>query len=168
MSFISDQLIEQLLQALRSQYQISPVADGSCLRAVGSFHRSVERRLGQQIRLWTRDTTRLLYLTHIPELDFQSLADCRQLALETGTSKLETIPGHICTDDISLVILCDRAQPDALDALIRSKLPVSHRRALPNSLSFSVAALDLSTGEVVCNRAGRAMKKLFPSAGSQS
>ena len=55
--------------------------------------------------------------------------------------------------------LYDSAQPDALERLKKLKKRREFKLSLHGWMEFRIAAVDLSTGEITVNRAGKALAK---------
>lgn len=159
MSLSREALQAALLQSYEAYFDITPVDDGTPLAAFCAFHSLSEKYvLTKKAKLWAAENNEYLYLFSLPELTMDSLAWCRDHALEQGMAQIHPHAEHMCSV-ITAVILCDKAQPDALELLERYKKSVSFKLSLHGWMEYRIAAVDLSTGEVFANRKGKETKK---------
>lgn len=92
------------------------------------------------------------------ELNETALEDvCRQ-TLELGTPLVKPHAQHMYTY-LTALVLCDQADKQALGALIKKKHRREFKLSLHGWMEFRIAAVDLSTGEITTNRAGKAFGK---------
>ena len=154
-----EQLTQALLNSYEAYYDIARVDDGSPLLATCDFHSTSERYvLVKRAKLWAAETNEYVFLFHVPELTMDSLAACRDLALEQGMKKIRPHSEHMYSH-ITAILLCDTAQPDALELLERYKKSASFKLSLHGWMEYRIAAVDLSTAEVFVNRKGKDVKK---------
>ena len=78
--------------------------------------------------------------------------------LEDGMPRIRPHSQHMCTY-LSAVVLCDQADPDALAQLQKLKKHRDFKLSLHGWMEFRIAAVDLSTGEITTNRAGKPFGK---------
>ncbi len=158
-SLTCEQLTQALLNSYEAYYDITRVDDGSPLLATCDFHSTSERYvLVKRAKLWAAETNEYVFLFHVPELTMDSLALCRDLALEQGMKKIHPHPEHMYSH-ITAILLCDTAQPDALELLERYKKSANFKLSLHGWMEYRIAAVDLSTGEVFANRKGKEVKQ---------
>lgn len=161
MSLTHEQMTHALLNAYEAYYDITRVDDGSALVATCDFHQTDERYvLVKRAKLWSAQTHEYMFIFHVPELTMDSLAQCREFALTKGMEKIHPHPEHMCSY-ITAILLCDKAQPDALELLERYKKSVSFKLSLHGWMEYRIAAVDLSTAEVFANRKGKEIKKFL-------
>lgn len=159
MPLTRDELTQALLNSYETYYDIARVDDGSPLVATCDFHSTSERYvLVKRAKLWAAETNEYVFLFHVSELDMDSLAVCRDLALEQGMEKIHPHSEHMYSH-ITAILLCNCAQPDALELLERYKKSVSFKLSLHGWMEYRIAAVDLSTAEVFTNRKGKDLKK---------
>lgn len=159
MSLTHEELTQALLNSYEAYYDIARVDDGSPLVATCDFHSTSERYvLTKKAKLWAAETNEYVFLFHVPELNMDSLAVCRDLALEQGMEKIHPHPEHMYSH-ITAILLCDSVQPDALELLERYKKSANFKLSLHGWMEYRIAAVDLSTAEVFTNRKGKELKK---------
>ena len=159
MSLTHEELTQALLNSYEAYYDIARVNDDSPLVATCDFHSTSEQYvLVKRAKLWAAETNEYVFVFHVPELNMDSLARCRDLALEQGMKKIHPHPEHMYSY-ITAVLLCDGVQPDAPEQLERYKKSVSFKLSLHGWMEYRIAAVDLSTAEVFVNRKGKDVKK---------
>lgn len=159
MPLTHEELTNALLRSYEAYYDIERVDDGSLLTATCDFHSTSERYvLVKRAKLWAAETNEYVFLFHVNELTMDSLAQCRDLALNRGMEKIHPHSEHMYSY-ITAIILCDKAQPDALELLERYRKSASFKLSLHGWMEYRIAAVDLSTGEVFANRKGKEVKQ---------
>lgn len=159
MSLTHEELLQALLRSYEAYYDTARVDDGAPLLATCDFHSTSERYvLTKKAKLWAAETNEYVFLFHVNELTMDSFARCRDLALERGMEKIHPHPEHMYSH-ITAILLCDTAQPDALELLERYKKSASFKLSLHGWMEYRIAAVDLSTAEVFTNRKGKELKK---------
>ena len=78
--------------------------------------------------------------------------------LEDGEPRVHPHIQHMYTY-LTAVTLYDSAEPQALAKLRKLKKRREYKLSLHGWMEFRIAAVDLSTGEITVNRAGRAIQK---------
>ena len=158
-SLTHEELLQALLNSYEAYYDIARVDDGAPLLATCDFHSTSERYvLTKKAKLWAAETNEYVFVFHVNELTMDSFAQCRDLALERGMEKIHPHSEHMYSH-ITAILLCDAAQPDALELLERYKKSVSFKLSLHGWMEYRIAAVDLSTAEVFTNRKGKELKK---------
>ena len=152
-------LEERLLTIFSTHYGIERGSDDSALKACCAFHsRDSQYVLSKKAELWAAEHHEYLYLYSVSELDETALEDvCRQ-TLELGTPLVKPHAQHMYTY-LTALVLCDQADKQALGALVKKKHRREFKLSLHGWMEFRIAAVDLSTGEITTNRAGRAFGK---------
>lgn len=159
MSLTREELTRALLNSYEAYYDIAHVDNGSPLVATCDFHSTSERYvLVKRAKLWAAETNEYVFVFHVDELTMDSLARCRDLALEQGMEKIHPHPEHMYSY-ITAILLCNAAQPDALELLERYKKSANFKLSLHGWMEYRIAAVDLSTAEVFTNRKGKELKK---------
>lgn len=158
MSSAHEELLLRLANCCCPLHAVSPVPDAAPLQFQGWGHRDAARYLfTPKIPLWTDRYSEYVCAFHVEELNFDTLAQCHSAALESGMARFDPAAKHSSTL-ITAVILCDTAQADALEALVRFKKHCGHPLTFSAKLNYRLAAVDCSCGEVVCNRRARKLK----------
>lgn len=115
-----------------------------------------------KLTLWNTHVSEYIYIFYVPELNFDTLAQCHRHALDAGMSHFDPAVRHRHTH-ITAVILCDRGQTDAMDALVPFKKRMGSVFSPKARLTYRLAAMDLSNREVSCNRRARKLRAALES-----
>ncbi|MEY8417915.1 hypothetical protein AALA83_01380 [Oscillospiraceae bacterium 44-5] len=159
MSQRSEQVLEELKSAYAAYYDVEGVHDGSALKALCSYHtRDSQYVLVKKAELWAAENHEYLYLWDAEELDGAMVEEIFQRTLADGEPRVHPHSQHMYTY-LTAVALYSSAQPDALAQLKKLKKRREYKLSLHGWMEFRIAAVDLSTGELTVNRAGRALAK---------
>ena len=152
-------LEQRLLKAFSSQYDIAPITDGSSLKAACAFHsRDSQYVLSKKVELWAAEHHEYLYLFSLPRLEEGAVEEIVSQTLELGSPLVKPHAQHMYTY-LTALVLCDRADGQALRVLEKKKHRREFKLSLHGWMEFRIAAVDLSTGEITTNRAGKAFGK---------
>lgn len=155
MSVDYEELLRRLAGVFCPLHSLSPVSDAVPPQIQGRKHSSRARYLfTPKFTLWTTEYREHVCAFHVDELNFDTLAQCHASALETGMAAFDSTAKHNLTR-VSAVILCNTAQADALEALVRFKAHMGRPLSFRAKLDYCLAAVDLSSGQAVCNRRKR-------------
>lgn len=150
-------LEQNLMQAYTGYFDVSPVEDGTPLRAACAYHsRQSQYVLVKKAELWAAESHEYLYLFSLPRLDMQTLAQAIERTLELGLPQVHPHAQHMNTF-LTAVILCDETDSDTLVQLKKTKRHKDYKLSLHGWMEFRIAAVDLSTGEVSTNRSGSSL-----------
>lgn len=157
MSFDHEDLL-RLASCCCPHHDLTPVPDAVPPQVHGWHHSSTARCLfTPKIPLWTDQHGEYVCGFHVDELNFDTLAQCHTAALQAGMARFDPAAKHSRTR-ITALILCDTAQADALEALVRFKKCIGHPLTFSARLDYRLAAVDLSGAQVACNRRARKLK----------
>ena len=159
-------LLQQLLHACHPTISLTTPEEASDLRFFGAEHIRTPRYLiSKKHKLWTSKQHNYCCGFVVPELNFDSLAQCHMAALELGTARFDPAAKH-STTCITAVILCQTAQADALETLARFKKSAGRPLSPKARLEYRLIAVDSASGEMACNRRARkissALRTQFP------
>lgn len=158
MSFAHEELLLRLAGCCCPHLTPVPVSDANPLLAQGCEHRRAARYLfTPNLPLWNARYHGHVFAFHVGELNFDTLAQCHTIALDKGMAQFNPAAKHSATC-ITAVILCDTAQADALEALVRFKKRSGHPLTFAAKLDYRLVAVNLADGQVVCNRRARRFK----------
>lgn len=158
-SQLSERVAEGLKKAYAAYYDIEEIDDGTSLKALCAYHtRNSKYVLMKKAELWAAENHEYLYLWDAGELDCRAVDEIFRRTLADGEPRIKPHAQHMYTY-LTAVALCDSAQPDALAQLRRLKKRREYKLSLHGWMEFRIAAVDLSTGEITANRAGRALEK---------
>ncbi len=150
---------EYFLDDLSAYFNIYPDETESPLAARCEYHvRDEKYVLTRKAQLWAAESNEYLYLFSMPHLSMENMAACRQMALDDGMERIHPHSQHMYSY-ITAVFLYDTADEDALNELKRYKKSVSFKLSLHGWMEYRIAAVDVSTANIVSNRRGREVKK---------
>lgn len=166
MSLSLQHLSQAIMDACREAGSVYP-DDAPPLLAHSSRHQKRQRYfLTKKLPLWRAQRHAFTYLFRVPLLDFNSMAQCLDTALEQGTAQIKPGVEHRSWD-ICVILLCDRAQPDALERLEQYRHAASYRLGLLGRMQVQAVAVDGATGELTHNRGGKALSGFVASVMTQ-
>ena len=159
MSQRSEKAIEGLIKACAAYYDIEEIHDGTPLKALCAYHmRDSQYVLVKKAELWAAENHEYLYLWDAEQLDTALVEEMFRRTLADGEPRVRPHSQHMYTY-LTAVALYDSAQPDALERLKKLKKRREFKLSLHGWMEFRIAAVDLSTGEITANRAGKALAK---------
>ncbi len=156
-----EEQFEKLLKAYDYYYDITrdlQVGD-IVFPAMAEFHsRSEKYLLVRKAKIWGMEMNEYVYFLLADVLAPQQLAHVIELAREDGLSRIHPHSEHMYSH-VSLSVIAQQI-PDETEQLIRScRFHKNFRLSLHGWMEFRIAALDRSNGQVICNRAGRDVRK---------
>ena len=159
MSQLSEVVLEKLKRAYTAYYDVEEIDDGTALKARCDYHiRDSQYVLVKKAELWAAESHEYLYLWDAGELSAGGVEEIFSRTLADGEPRVRPHAQHMYTY-LTAVALCDSARPDALARLKKLKKRREFKLSLHGWMEFRIAAVDLSTGEITVNRAGRALVK---------
>ena len=159
MSQRSERVLEGLKKAYTTYFDIEEIDDGTALKARCDYHmRDSQYVLVKKAELWAAESHEYLYLWDAGRLDTAGVEEIFRRTLADGEPRVRPHAQHMYTY-LTAVALCDSARPDALARLKKLKKRREFKLSLHGWMEFRIAAVDLSTGELTVNRAGRALAK---------
>lgn len=159
MSQRSERVLEGLKKAYTTYFDIEEIDDGTALKARCDYHmRDSQYVLVKKAELWAAENHEYLYLWDAGRLDAAGVEEIFRRTLEDGEPRVKPHSQHMYTY-LTAVALYDSAQPDALTQLKKLKKRREFKLSLHGWMEFRIAAVDLSTGEITVNRAGKALAK---------
>ena len=159
MSQRSERVLEGLKKAYTTYFDIEEIDDGTALKARCDYHmRDSQYVLVKKAELWAAESHEYLYLWDAGRLDTAGVEEIFRRTLEDGEPRVKPHSQHMYTY-LTAVALCGSAQPEALAQLKKLKKRREFKLSLHGWMEFRIAAVDLSTGEITVNRAGKALAK---------
>jgi len=151
--------LERLKAAYTAYYDIEEIEDGTALKARCAYHtRDSQYVLVKKAELWAAESHEYLYLWDADRLDGALEEEIFRRTLADGEPRVEPHSQHMYTY-LTAMVLYDSADPSALDRLKKRKRHREYKLSLHGWMEFRIAAVELSTGEITANRAGRRMAK---------
>jgi hypothetical protein len=155
----SERVLEGLKKAYTTYFDIEEIDDGTALKARCDYHmRDSQYVLVKKAELWAAESHEYLYLWDAGCLDVPLTEEIFRRTLEDGEPRVKPHAQHMYTY-LTAVALYDSADPDALAQLKKLKKRREFKLSLHGWMEFRIAAVDLSTGEITVNRAGKALAK---------
>lgn len=154
---------ETMLAKLRDAYTVyfdeeALSGDMPHLAACYAFHSSNECFvLSKKAKLWSAETNEYVYVFSLPRLDARTYASCRELAREKGMSRVRPHIDHR-SSSITAVFICDSMDSDAAAELEKTRFHKDFLFSLHGWTDLRTAAVELTTGKVAVNRAGKELK----------
>ena len=159
MSQLSQTALSRLKEAYTAYYDIEERNDGTALKAICAYHnRASQYVLVKKAELWAAENHEYIYLWDAGHLDADLLEEIFRRTLADGEPRVKPHAQHMYTY-LTAVALYDSADPAALEQLKKLKKRREFKLSLHGWMEFRIAAVDLSTGEITVNRAGKSLKK---------
>ena len=159
MSQLSEVVLETLKRAYTAYYDVEEIDDGTALKARCDYHiRDSQYVLVKKAELWAAESHEYLYLWDAGELSAGGVEEIFSRTLADGEPRVRPHSQHMYTY-LTAVVLYESAGPSALERLKKLKKRREFKLSLHGWMEFRIAAVDLSTGEITVNRAGRALVK---------
>lgn len=114
--------------------------------------------LVKSAKLSESDSSERVFFYVSENLDMEKLLEIEETAWREGLSGFVPYFGHRNTD-VTLVIVSDRIEGDAFDAVRKIKHSKSYMMTLKGWSDFRLAALETSTMRATYNRLGKSLKK---------
>ena len=159
LSQLRQAVVKRLKDAYAAYYDITPVDDGTGLKALCAYHlRDSQYVLVKKAELWAAESHEYLYLWSLDRLEQPDVEGIFQRVLEDGEPRIKPHPQHMYTY-LTAVVLYDSADPQALAQLKKLKKRREYMLSLHGWMEFRIAAVDMSTGEITANRSGKILRK---------
>lgn len=159
MSVSRTRMLAKLRDAYTVYFDEAPVdAHTPGLAACYAFH-SVDECfvLSRKVKLWRAEINEFVYVFSLPELHADLYETCRGKALELGMAQIRPHLEHR-SSFITALFLCDSVSAEAAKAVQKTRGHKDFLFSLHGWMDFRAAALDLATGAVSVNRAGRELE----------
>ena len=159
MSQLSERVVQDLKKAYAAYFDVEEIDDGTALKALCSFHvRDSQYVLVKKAELWAAENHEYLYLWDAGELDEAAVEEIFRRTLADGEPRVRPHSQHMYTY-LTAVVVCGSVDRETLEQLKKLRKRREFRLSLHGWMEFRIAAVDLSTGEITVNRAGKAMVK---------
>lgn len=159
MSQLSEKVLNGLKQSYTAYFDVEDIDDGTALKARCGYHmRDSQYVLVKKAELWAAESHEYLYLWDAGCLDTGLTEEIFRRTLADGEPRVRPHSQHMYTY-LTAVVLYESAGPGALERLKKLKKRREFKLSLHGWMEFRIAAVDLSTGEITVNRAGKALAK---------
>lgn len=149
--------LDMLLGAYTRYFDIQHdvVAKDVPFAALAQYHsRSGKYILTKSAKIWSIEMNEYVYFALADHLDANKLDTLYQAARDAGLALIKPHSEHM-RSYVSLAIIADSIDEDAKKALRKIRFRKSFRLALHGWMEFRIAAIDLSSGEILSNPAGK-------------
>lgn len=149
-------MLAKLNDAYAVYFDVMPVDEETPHLAAGYAFHSVDECfvLSKKVKLWRAEINEFVYVFSVPELSADIFDLCRGKALELGMDRIRPHIEHR-SSFITVLFICDSVADEAARLVRRTRHHKDFLFSLHGWMDFRTAALDLSTGTVTVNAAGR-------------
>lgn len=152
------EMLEGLLKSFGGYYTVRRDGVAAPFVAEAEFHSHTEQYfLVKAAHIADIDSNEHVFFSSEEHLTAESLSGLDSRAWEEGLSRVRAGEGHRNTD-ISLIVLCDRADRDALKHARRLYRYKSYKWGFQGWSGYRVAVWEAEGGSVTCNRLGKNLK----------
>lgn len=160
-----DLYLERVLASYRRYYNIIPAAellsgaDGLLCRCDFDV-RSAQYILSKKHELWSADSHEYCYIFSLPSLTEEAYREAEHYVYEEGMKLIHPAKGQMCTT-LTLLIVSDSAEPEAVRLLKKCRLHKNFRFTLDGWMDFHTGLAVLGSGQTACNFGGHDNEKLL-------
>jgi len=155
--------LEKLLLAYQRYFDIKrdiTIGDDR-FDAFAEFHSTSEKYvLVKKAKLWSLENNEYAYFYLTDKLDLDGFQHIQKVALDAGMELVHPHSEHMYSF-VTLVILSDEIDEDAKEALQKLRFEKNFRLSLHGWMEFRIAAINFSSGEIISNRSGKAVRELL-------
>ena len=163
----ANEALERLLPSYIRYYDVIREDVEPPFAAEARFHSHGETYvLVKSARISEADSHEYVYFAVEESLDTERLLELDKTAWERGIAHVKPHNAHR-NSDVTLIILAEHIDPAAKAAIKKSKHYQSYRFTFQGWSSYRVIALETSSGDLVYNRLGQDLKKLFRNISNQ-
>jgi hypothetical protein len=155
-----DAVVERLKKSFQSCYDIYDLEEAAAPAVVRcEYYESFGHHvISKKAEVWSANGEEFLYLIKVDHLTAEIFESVRTRIYEDGMTRLHVGPGHMCSY-ITPVFLCESCDEDARRALKKTRIYKSFRFSLHGWMDFRVCVVEMGTGRIDCNRAGKSTAK---------
>lgn len=153
--------LNELLSAYTNYFDIQRdvTAQGVTFAALAQYHsRSGKYILVKSAKIWSIEMNEYIYFALADHLDVNGLETLYKAARDDGLARIHPHSEHM-RSCVSLAIIADSIDQEAQKALCKIKFRKSFWLALHGWMEFRIAAIDLSTGQIFSNPAGKDVRE---------
>lgn len=153
--------LEKILDLFAQYYDINTKTPAAPFSAEAEFHSQSEQYfLTKAAKIAQIDSAEYVFFAQMPLLTAEILSELDKTAWETGLSRVKITSSHR-NSDVTLVILAEKAEKDAVLRLKKLRHYKSYRFGLLGWSNYRAILLEKSTECVSSNRLGRDFAKIF-------
>lgn len=152
---------EKVLKSYETYYDVEREKTGSIFAAEATFHSHDEQFfLMKSAKIGEAESNEYVFFAKEDYLDREKLQKLDEIAWTKGLERVKPHSNHRNTD-IALVIVSDRIAEDVATFIPKIKHYKSFRFGFQGWSHYRLVVLEVSSGQVVYNRQGQSLKKLF-------
>ena len=156
-----NEIVERLLDTYSSWYTLERPEGEEPLTAKGEFHEHGTGYLfTKKAEMWTADCHEYLYIYSMPQLTTEAFTACLDRTRSLGEPLVQPQKNHKSTY-LTMVIVCDTADEDALKALKKCRVRKSFHFSLYGWMEVHTAAVVLRGDTIVSNGDGRQTREFL-------
>jgi len=147
-------LLEKVLNAYGRWYNIERTDASGALVAKAAYHENDQGYvLIKAAKTWSASRHEYAFFYSVPHLDKAVYEACLAQTRELGEPLVNPVKGHMSTY-LVMVILCDTADADALEALKSCRIQKSFQFSLRGWMEIHTAAIEVGKASVTANSLG--------------
>ena len=163
----ASEALEKLLRSYVQYYDVIRENVQPPFATEARFHSHGETYvLVKSARISEADSHEYVYFAAEESVDLPKLMELDAAAWERGIAFVKPHSAHR-NSDVTLIVLADHIDPEALAAVKKLKHYKSYSYRLQGWSNYRAVALETSSGTLVYNRLGRELKKLFRNISNQ-
>lgn len=154
-----NEALERVLRSYEHYYTVKREGATPPFAAEGEFHQHDERYfLTRSVKLSESDARETVYFAAVEALDEAEFNKLDEAAWQDGLSRVTPRWGHRGAD-VCLIILTDRLEAGAAEAIRRANRSKGYAFSLKGWSNYRLIAMELPTGKAAYNRLGRPLEE---------
>jgi len=167
-TIILNQPLQQLmLQAIIDAYipsfdiERDVIIDGEDIAVFAEYHSRTEKYvLVKSAKLWGAEANEYIFVATRNNLDLNCFYSLKEAVLKEGLSRIKPHSEHMCSY-ISLIILADCIDSEAIRLISKTRYQKRYRLSFHGWMEFRITALELSSGSITANPAGKSIREFL-------
>jgi len=155
--------LDRVLAKYAGCYDIVRGEAGDILAAKCEYHEhGVGYALVRKAEMWSADKHEYVWFYSVPKLTADLYDKCYSEAFSAGMEKVKPEQGHMCSI-ISVVFVCDSAEPEAVEKVRRCKFRKDFKFGLNGWAVVHCSLVEVEPETVTVNGEGRNEARFFKS-----
>lgn len=157
-----EETVTKLINAYSRWYDLTRCNEGDAPLVVsGAFHEvGTSFMISKKAKMWTAKRNEYLYIFSVPNLTLPLFEECVAQARALGEPQIVPDPEHM-SSYIVAEFLCDTAEEDAVNALVKYRHRKSFQFSLQGWMEVHTALIELGKDSIVSNPDGRQTAKFL-------
>lgn len=151
--------LEKILCSFQAYYNIKREVEAPFVAEAEFISHNEQYFLIKKAKVAEINSNEHVFFYSSESLDAQTLQEIDQCAWSRGLSRVIPDSNHRNTD-VTLIIVADHIQPDAMKLVRKLKHYKSYMFTLHGWSNYRLIAVELSSGNLAYNRQGQSLKKL--------